>query len=270
VMMPFVICDHGPVEAKIVPADCLATPGRCRPGVYETVLLNGAKLIDWVQHWDRFDRNCRLTGLNGDRIRFRQMIEQQVHHIFTISRLRLMAYYEPIALQDTKPITYLAAAWPAAGACTKLNFKCILANSKRTAGDVSYNLKKLGQKSIDIELEFARENGFDDVLFLNEREELCEASYSNIWVVSGKTLITPPIDSPCLPGITREKVIQLATDLQLNVQTRPLTMKTLFAANEVFLTSSIRGIQPVTEIDGLTFLPRLTLKLVEIFNSTRV
>jgi len=268
--MPFVICDHGPVEAKIVPADCLATPGMCRPGVYETVLIDDAQMIDWEQHWNRFDASCRLEGFSDDRTGFRQLVKEQISHTSTMSRLRLMAYYEPVMVGNTDPTSYLAAVWPAAGAIIGSDFQCTIAQSRRTADDTFYNLKKLGQKIIDMELEIARKNGFDDVLFLNDREELCEASYSNIWLVLDKTLLTSPIDSPCLPGITRERIIQLATGLQLNVQTLPLTLDILLAADEVFLTSSIRGIQPVLKVNGSTFHAELTRKLAGVLNSTRV
>jgi branched-chain amino acid aminotransferase len=90
------------------------------------------------------------------------------------------------------------------------------------------------------------------VIYFNDRREVCEAAYSNLWILKGDRLQTPPVTSPCLPGIVRKQVLQEGVALGLEVlDDQPVTREKLAAADEVFLTSSIRGIQRVSGIDEI-------------------
>jgi len=91
----------------------------------------------------------------------------------------------------------------------------------------------------------AQAAGFDDVLFLNTADRVVEASTSNLFIVAGKAIFTPPVEEGLLPGITREVVMELA-----HVTQRPLIAEDLFQADEIFLTNSISEIVPLTHLDG--------------------
>jgi branched-subunit amino acid aminotransferase/4-amino-4-deoxychorismate lyase len=96
-----------------------------------------------------------------------------------------------------------------------------------------------------IALDHARRMGFDETIFLNTAGHLCEAATANLFLVRNGTLLTPPLDSGCLPGITRELVIELAADTGIPCEVSNLTAGELEAADEVFLTSSTIGVLPV-------------------------
>jgi para-aminobenzoate synthetase / 4-amino-4-deoxychorismate lyase len=81
-----------------------------------------------------------------------------------------------------------------------------------------------------------------------------EASRGNVFAVSGDTLITPPADGRILPGITRARTLQIAGEIGLEVREAALTRDDLLGADEVFLTSSVRGVEQVRALDG-TELP---------------
>ncbi|MBA0050769.1 aminodeoxychorismate lyase [Streptomyces sp. AJS327] len=91
----------------------------------------------------------------------------------------------------------------------------------------------------------ARQRGAGEALFANTRGRLCEGTGSNVFVVLRGELHTPPVESGCLAGITRALAVEWTgareTDLPLEV---------LDEAEEVFLTSTLRDIQPVQRIDG--------------------
>ncbi len=76
-----------------------------------------------------------------------------------------------------------------------------------------------------------------------------EAARGNIVAVSAKTLITPPLDGRILPGIARARVLELADEAGLPVREQTLRLDELLAADEVFLTGSIRGVEPVVKVD---------------------
>lgn len=87
---------------------------------------------------------------------------------------------------------------------------------------------------------WAQGRGFTEGLFLNSVGELCEGATSNIFVVKGDEVLTPHIESGALPGIVRE--VLLDHDL---ASESILTRADLETADEVFLTSSTRGVHPV-------------------------
>jgi branched-chain amino acid aminotransferase len=91
----------------------------------------------------------------------------------------------------------------------------------------------------------AKEAGASEALFANTRGELCEGTGTNVFVVVGGELLTPPVSSGCLAGITREVVLEVTDAVE-----RDLPLEVLEDADEVFLTSSTREVQAVAHVDG--------------------
>ena len=77
-----------------------------------------------------------------------------------------------------------------------------------------------------------------------------EASASNVYVVKNGVIASPPKDNLILPGITYDLVLELARGAGLPVEVRPVAAAELLAADEVWLSSSTREVQPVTRVDG--------------------
>jgi branched-chain amino acid aminotransferase len=102
--------------------------------------------------------------------------------------------------------------------------------------------------------EEAQEHGRDEVVLLNERDEVSECTSANIFAVFGNEVRTPPLSSGCLPGITRELLLELPVP-GLTVSEKVLKLKDLEQADEVFITSSTRDLLPVREIEGLRVQP---------------
>jgi len=93
------------------------------------------------------------------------------------------------------------------------------------------------------------QRGADEVIMLDMQGYVSEATADNIFIVQGKTVISP-YSSTNLPGVTRETVFKLARKLKVPIRERPFTMYDLWAANEVFLTGTAAEIAPVVEADG--------------------
>lgn len=100
-----------------------------------------------------------------------------------------------------------------------------------------------------IALDHARRTGFHQSIFLNTVGHLCEAATANLFLVKGGTLLTPPLHSGCLPGITRAVVIELAESLQIPCEERDLSPEDLRLADEIFLTSSIHGVTGISRLE---------------------
>lgn len=118
-----------------------------------------------------------------------------------------------------------------------------------------------------IALDHARHLGFQETIFLNTAGNLCEAATSNVFLVKNDVLMTPSLDSGCLPGIAREVVLEIAARCKIPTRQSVLTPDDLHGADEVFLTSSIRGLATVSRIGDQSFeTSSMTEKLRELWD----
>jgi branched-chain amino acid aminotransferase len=99
--------------------------------------------------------------------------------------------------------------------------------------------------------EEAQQRGFDEVVLLNERGEVSECTSANIFAATGGEVSTPPLNSGCLPGVTRELLLDVVRVPGISVVERALAPQDLERADQVFITSTTRDLLPVVSIEGL-------------------
>jgi branched-chain amino acid aminotransferase len=99
--------------------------------------------------------------------------------------------------------------------------------------------------------EQAHEQGFDEVVLLNERGEISECTSANVFALSAGEVATPPLTSGCLPGITREVLLQEIHVPGVSLVEKTLLPQDLETADQVFITSSTRDLLPVSHVEGL-------------------
>jgi len=105
-------------------------------------------------------------------------------------------------------------------------------------------------------------------LLVTDGGTVLEASRGNVFAVIGGVLVTPPADGRILPGISRDQVLELARAEGIDASERSIDLEELQAADEVFLTGAVRGVEPVVECGDRTSFPgdvtpRLAMKLRE-------
>jgi len=96
----------------------------------------------------------------------------------------------------------------------------------------------------------AQREGFDEVVLLNERGEVSECTAANIFAVKGDKVLTPPLNSGCLEGVTRGVLMEVATEAGTSVVEQTLRLEDLHSADEVFITSTNRNVIGIREIAG--------------------
>ncbi len=94
----------------------------------------------------------------------------------------------------------------------------------------------------------AHQNDADEVIFLNTVGNVAEAATANVFFVKDGVLITPYLESGCLPGVTRELLIQRVMSAGIEVEDRAVTLEEFLDADEVFLTNTQIGVQAVKRI----------------------
>ena len=99
----------------------------------------------------------------------------------------------------------------------------------------------------------AQQGGFDEVVLLNERGEAAECTAANIFCAREGKVLTPPRDSGCLEGVTRAILLEIAPGVGVPIREQTLRPEDLFAADEVFISSTNRSLLGVGEIAGHRF-----------------
>lgn len=115
-------------------------------------------------------------------------------------------------------------------------------------------------------IEHARRHGGTEAVLANTRGELCEGGASNTFLEAGGELLTPPLDSGCLAGVTRELVLEWAADAGLPVREVTIPLEQFRATEHAAVTSATRGIVPVDVLDGRELRPGpVTLEIQRVF-----
>lgn len=117
-------------------------------------------------------------------------------------------------------------------------------------------------------LQGAQQHGFDETVMLNERGEVAECTAANIFCVRGQTVLTPPLSSGCLEGVTRSVLLEIAPKSGVEVREQDLKLDDLYGADEVFISSTNRSLCGVGEIAGHKILAApgpMTLRLEKLF-----
>ncbi len=99
----------------------------------------------------------------------------------------------------------------------------------------------------------AKKQGADDALLVNSRNEITEGTTFNLWMSKENKVLTPAITSGLLQGITRQKVIEICQKENINFEETIIKPSQLLEADEVFITSSTRGIMPVGRINDTIY-----------------
>jgi branched-chain amino acid aminotransferase len=100
---------------------------------------------------------------------------------------------------------------------------------------------------------WAKEQGYDDVLLLNEHGCVCEATSSNVFVVKDEKVITPPISEGCVAGVMRQFILNRLQEQHYDIKESVVTIEHIQQADAVFLSNAISGIRRVHSFESITY-----------------
>ncbi|MBD3781556.1 MAG: aminotransferase class IV family protein [Micrococcales bacterium] len=222
-------------------------------GAFETAKVEGGAPFAVSRHLARMDRSTDGLGLpRADHDRIREGIAAVLDgDPIDFGRLRwtVTGGRGPLGSDRLDSgLTYIVTAVaharpPASGAVVTVPW--VRNERSATAG-----LKTTSYAENVVALARAQEQGAVEALFANTRGELCEATGSNVFVVTGGVVRTPPLESGCLAGISRGLVLEWCRADGVEVVEEAMPVGVLEEADEVFLTSSIKDVLPVSAVDG--------------------
>jgi branched-chain amino acid aminotransferase len=237
-------------QARISPFDHGLTVG---DGVFETLRTFGGKLFAWSRHYERLKRSADVMDLPVDSSEtLRSWADELLGcHPFPESRLRVTVtggLAPPSTARGSGPTTTLITVSELGD--VPGTSRVITVPWARNDRGALVGLKTTSYGENVRALRRAHEQDASEALFPNTRDELCEGTGSNVFVVWEGLLRTPPLSSGCLPGITRSLVLELAADLGMAVSQEPLALASLARTDEAFLSSTIRCVQAIESVDG--------------------
>jgi branched-chain amino acid aminotransferase len=233
-------------EAGISPFDHGLLVG---DGVFETCMVIGGQAFALSRHLDRLDRSAKGLGLElPGHVQLRRAVAATIdaNGGEAVGRVRIVVTSGPGPLAsargDTVPtVVILASApadWPEYG-------QVVVVPWPKNERGATAGVKTTSYAENVIALNYAHERGGSEAMFANLAGNLCEGTGTNVFVGVGGRVVTPPLSSGCLAGVTRELLLELGVAEEADI---PIDQ--LAAAAEMFLTSSTREVQPVSHVDG--------------------
>jgi branched-chain amino acid aminotransferase len=225
-------------------------------GVFSTIRVAGGVLFEWERHFARMKRDAQLIRVpfSGDadwlEQRLLRLVERNEANDATLRvavvRNRGGLFEGPNLATDFDVVAFTTGLndW---GSGVRLG----VVPQARHAGSRFAGVKFTSWAMNLTMYEEAHDHGFDEVVLLNERDEVSECTSANIFIVKDGEVWTPPLDSGCLSGVTRDLLLNEIRVPGIRVGEKTLQLSDLEAADEVFITSTTRDLLSVTSVEGL-------------------
>ncbi len=222
-------------------------------GVFTTLRIYGGLPFAFERHWKRMARDAKRLQLSMeyDEDAVRRAVEEVAranHRSDGMARVSfvknsggLWSQAEGLPPSDLLIFTRELSPWPAA-------HRLRLQPMGIFAGGQYAGAKMLSWVSHAAVLERTHDEGFDDALLMNERGQLAECTSANIFLVREGRVLTPPLSSGCLGGITREVLLEIAPAAGVELVEQDLGPDDLSAAQEVFVSSTTREVAAVATV----------------------
>lgn len=236
-------------EARISPFDHGFLVG---DGVFETLVARHGKPFTPTRHWQRLVASCQAMNIvppEYEAYLSAILATMQANDLADARvRVTLTSGDGPLGSdRGESPATMTVAVtalkpWPPTETAMVVpwtrNERSALAGIKSTS--YADNVRALA---------LAHASGAGEAILANTRDELCEGTGTNIFIVSAGLVQTPPLSSGCLAGVTRALVLEACAAADIAVEETALPIAVLHTCDEAFLTSSTRDVHPLSRID---------------------
>jgi branched-chain amino acid aminotransferase len=248
----------------------------CGWGLFTTVRIARGEAFAYERHWRRLEKDAALTRLpmphSGARVR---VMLQEVIRANEVKEgcARIYLVWNTVGgwRSDEKmpevDLVITSADLPHYPEMARLTVR----EHGRHAASPLAGVKTISWLNSVWAVGEAHREGFDEVVLLNERGEVSECTAANIFAVKAGKVVTPPLSSGCLEGVTRGVLMEIAGEANTTIIEQTMRAEDLYSADEVFVTSTNRNVIGVKEIAGHTIgdgtTGSITKKLDEAFEA---
>jgi branched-chain amino acid aminotransferase len=237
--------------------------------IFETIKVVNGKLVFWEDHYFRLMASMRMLRMKIPMNFTLEFLEEEILKTVSINeikknrRARLSVtrkdggFYTP----NTNEIDYLIESQEIEY-LTKPSYKVDLFKDFYVYSGHLSTVKTNNKLIHTLASIYAKENDLDNCFLLNERKGVVEATNASLFLVKGTVIKTPPLTEGCLKGIAREKVISVITSSNdYTIEETIISPFEIQKADEVFITNSVMGIQPITNYRKKEFSSTISKKL---------
>jgi len=236
-------------------------------GVFETVKVAGGQAFALTRHLARLGRSAAGLGMSApdlEQIRAGALAVIDASPPVPLARMRITVTAGIGPLGSERGNSALTAIVALAEQPSPADFVdvAVVPWPRNEHGALS-GLKTTSYGENVRALAYAAERGASEAIFGNTAGDLCEGTGTNIFVVLGGQLVTPPLSAGCLAGVTRALVIEWFGAAEENIGLAELSN-----AEEAFLTGTTRDVQSIRNVNGLKLSMSpgpITRKAAEVF-----
>lgn len=247
--------------------------------VFETLRYSQNHLHFWEDHYFRLMAAVRVFRMNIPMSFTPEFLEQECLRVVEAQsntapswRIRLSVFRNDggVYLPTTRNVGYVIEAKPLENETykSKEDYKVELFKDYYVQKSMLSNLKSNNKALNVIGSIFMQEQGFDNGILVNDDKEVVEFLNGNIFVVDGELMRTPPLSSGCLDGVMRKQLLRLAKKQGISCIEEKISPFDLQQVQEVFMTNSITGIQPVSSYRRTDYQNTVSLQMLRALNES--
>ncbi len=235
----------------IHPETCGLPDARTSNGCFETMRVYNGKMFRFDAHLDRLYESAKSLAVNAPK---RADVHREVIDLLAQSKLKeaivRIAFYprlQQVAQLNTKvlPVPEIPESYYTKGISV-----AVVPGQSFAVGSIDAKAKYSARLGSKLAIMDSQVRGVDEAIFMSPSGYLTENTASNIGLIKKGKIYTPPCWLGLLWGITRDVLFQIAREMDNPVIETPLTRHEFYNADEVFFTSSIKEVMPITLMDG--------------------
>jgi len=227
----------------------------CGWGIFTTLRISRGEAFAYERHWRRLEKDAGITRLPMPYTAAK--VRVHLHEVMRANKVtegcaRIYLVYNAVGFwQSDEKLPQVDLIIYSAGLPEhRETVRLALREQGRHATSPMAGVKSISWLNNVWAVGEAVKEGFDEVVMLNERGEVAECTSANIFAVKNEKILTPPLNSGCLEGVTRGILMEIAPEAGVSVIEQTLRAEDLYSADEVFISSTNRNLISVGEIAG--------------------
>ncbi|MEN9325970.1 MAG: hypothetical protein RI943_381 [Bacteroidota bacterium] len=248
--------------------------------IFETIKVNGTKILFLEEHYLRLMASMRICRMEIPMNFTMEFMEEEILKLIALqtnkvsNRIRFSVFrnaegfYNPTS-NDVQFIITCSELASDSYVFSSTTYEVELFKDFYVSKHLLATLKTNNKMINVVASIFAKENGFENCLLINEDKNVVEATNGNVFMKIGNQIITPPTSDGCLNGIMRKQIIAIVNKMDtIEMIEKSISPFDLQKADELFISNVITGIQPITKYRKKEFTSEVAKEITNVLNAT--
>jgi branched-chain amino acid aminotransferase len=247
--------------------------------IFETIKVNGTKILFLEEHYLRLMASMRICRMEIPMNFTMEFMEEEILKLIALqtnkvsNRIRFSVFrnaegfYNPTS-NDVQFIITCSELASDSYVFSTTTYEVELFKDFHISKHLLATLKTNNKMINVVASIFAKENGFENCLLINEDKNVVEATNGTIFMKMGNQIITPPTSDGCLNGIMRKQIIAIVNKMDtIEMIEKSISPFDLQKADELFISNVITGIQPITKYRKKEFTSEVAKEITSLLNA---